>query len=915
MRICSLEKLVAISDIAYTSVRRSVNKKLYLIDGHALAYRSYFAMLRTPLTNSKGQPTGAVYGTALSLLKLLQDFECPYIAAVFDSDKPTFRHELYPEYKANREAMPDDMISQMPLIEKLFSVLNIPTLSRDGLEADDIIAYMTRAAEKQGFEVYLLTKDKDLMQLVNENVTMLAPETGGKLNALHAAEVVAKMGVGPEKIRDFLALTGDASDNVPGVPGVGPKTAVRILEKAGTIDSLLENPSCLENKKLIEKIENNRDAIVLSKELVTLKDGLDIELQWDSFAARPVKKQECIEFFKELDFKSLLNYPLFENSESLSFSAVVPESVDEVESFCRKIDNAGFVSIDTETTSTEPRKAGLVGIAMAIDTSSALYIPVGHEHSDRNLPLQEVLGACREMIESSRIKKIGQNLKYDFQVFKNYGITMSGIEFDTMVAAYVIDPGTRRYGLDSMALDFLNCRTTSIETLIGKGTKQVSFSTVAVKDAASYSGEDVIVPLLLKEKFEKMLQEKKVSELFREIEMPLVPVLAEMEWNGILIDALLLKKMSEEYQKQLEEISQNIYDSAGEEFNLNSPKQISDVFFNKLGLPKSRKTKTGLSTNVDALEKLAPDYPVARLLLDYREVQKLLSTYIDALPQRVYAKTGRVHSSFNQTIAATGRLSSTNPNLQNIPVRTDDGRRIREAFVAPEKYVIVSADYSQIELRILAHVSRDPLLIQAFKEDRDIHAQTASVMYNTAIELVSPEMRRSAKTINFGLMYGMGPVNLARQLNISFKEARHFIETYFEQFPTIRSYMDMTIENARLYGYTETLLGRRRYLPEINAQSRQVREAAERTAINTPIQGTAADIIKIAMVRIHEEIEQKFPSDAMLLQVHDELVFEVKESHADTFVKWVVDTMSSAYELTVPLKVDAGTGVNWSVAH
>ncbi|MBD3346018.1 MAG: DNA polymerase I [Chitinivibrionales bacterium] len=890
-------------------------KQLYLIDGHALAYRSYFAMLRTPLSNSKGRPTGAVYGTAISMLKLLQDFKCPYIAVVFDSAKPTFRHEMYAEYKANREAMPDDMSMQMPLIDKLIELLNIPTVAQDGLEADDLIAYMTKKAVKDGFEVFLVTKDKDLMQLVNDHVTMLAPESGGKLSVYHSAEVTEKMGVEPEKIRDFLALTGDTSDNVPGVPGVGPKTAVKILEQTGDIDSLLKDPSKLDNPKLVAKIEEHREKILLSKELVTLKDDLDLELCWDSFISRPVKKEECVEFFKELEFKSLLNNPLFENSSTLDFVPVVPRSLEEVESFCRKIVECGFVSIDTETTSTEPREAEIVGIALAIDTKEALYVPVGHEHSTRNLPRDKVLALCRDMIESPAVNKVGQNLKYDYQIFKNYGITMEGIDFDTMVAAYVIDPGKRQYNLDILALDYLNIKTTSIETLIGKGVKQISFAAVAVDDAAMYSGEDVIVPLLLREKFERLLREKNLEELYKKIEIPLVTVLAEMEWRGIFVDRNLLHELSGEYQLKLEEISKAIYALADEKFNLNSPKQISEIFFNKLGLPKSKRTKTGLSTNVDALMKLAPNYPVAQSLLEYREVQKLLSTYIDALPQQVSKRTGRVHSSFNQTITATGRLSSTNPNLQNIPVRTDDGKRIREAFIAPEGSVIVSADYSQIELRILAHVSKDPLLIQAFKENQDIHTQTASVMYNCALELVSQEMRRSAKTINFGLMYGMGPANLSRQLNLSFKEAREFIETYFEQFPTIRSYMDTTIENTRRDGYTETLSGRRRYLPDINAKNRQVREASERTAINTPIQGTAADIIKIAMIGIHREIDELFPSAAMLLQVHDELVFELPEKDADTFVTWVVDKMSSAYELSVPLKVDAGIGVNWSVAH
>ncbi len=891
------------------------DKTLYILDGHALAYRAYFAMIRNPLTNSKGQPTSVVFGFANYLLRLLQEYQCPYLAVAFDSPKPSFRKDIYKEYKANREEMPDDMKSQIPLVLKLVECFNIPYLMKESIEADDIIAYLTRKAEQQGFRVFLVTRDKDLMQLVSENVHMLTPETGGTFTEMGPVEVNEKMGVPPQKILDLLALMGDTSDNIPGIPGVGPKTAIKILEKAGSLENLLADTACVGNPKLQVKINENIDKLNISRELVTLKYDIGIDIDIGKLKSKEINRDRCIEFFTEMEFNSLLKNPLFDVSNQTEFACLVPEQIEDIAEIVSKITAKGTVSIDTETTGVEARIAELVGISLAIDDCEAWYIPLQHD-TGNNLPLAAVLKLLQPMIESEDIKKTGQNLKYDYQIFKNYGITMRGISFDTLIAAYLIEPGKRQYNMDSLAVQWLNVKTISIESLIGKkGKNQKSFSEVPIPEAAEYSGEDAVIPLRLMEKFRSILEERDLIPLFETVEMPLVTVLAEMEWCGIKIDTVFLQKLSREYSKKLEGISRKIYNLAGEEFNLNSPKQISEIFFTKLGLPKSKKTKTGLSTDVNALAKLAPDHPIAEKLLEYREVQKLLSTYIDALPTQVYEKTGRVHTSFNQTITATGRLSSTSPNLQNIPIRTDAGRRIREAFIAPEGRVLISADYSQIELRILAHLSKDERLIQAFQEDRDIHTQTASAIYDIFPEMVTPEMRRAAKTINFGLMYGMGPKNLSRQLSISFKEAQTFIDIYFEQFPTIRRFMESSITNARKQGYSETLLGRRRYLPDINASERRIREAAERTAINTPVQGTAADIIKIAMVNIQRGIGQAFPGERMLLQVHDELVFEVADTNVDAFSEWVVEKMSSAYSLVVPLKVDIGSGKNWSEAH
>lgn len=890
------------------------DKQIYLIDGHALAYRAYFAMIRNPLTNSKGQPTSAVFGFANYLLRILEDYKCPYITVLFDSPKPSFRKEIYKEYKANREAMPDDMISQIPLIFKLVECFNIPYFLKDGIEADDIIAHVTQKAEKEGFKVFVVTKDKDLMQLVSKDVRMLAPESGGKFTRMGPAEVKEKMGVPPEKILDLLALMGDSSDNIPGVPGVGPKTAVKILDNVDSVDTLIDDLSTISNPKLKEKIEQNIDKIKLSKELVTLKYDIGMDINLEELKTRQVKREECIEFFKEMEFSSLLKNPLFDVADKTDFTFHIPKKIDELEAIVERIKEAGFLSVDTETTSVEARSAALVGISMAVSDSEAWYVPVGHD-SGNNLPIDKTLSILKPVIESEDIKKIGQNLKYDYQIFKKYSITMGGIYFDTLIAAYLIDPGKRQYNMDFLAAHWLNIKTISLESLIGKGKSQKSFATVTIQDAAEYSGEDAVIPLKLMKVLQPLLKEQNLVTLFESIEIPLVTVLAEMEWHGVKINTAFLKKLSIEYGKKLAEISKEIYDLAGEEFNLNSPKQISEIFFTKLGLPKSKKTKTGLSTDVNALEKLAPDFPIAKKMLEHREVQKLLSTYIDALPGQVNEESGRVHTSFNQTITATGRLSSTHPNLQNIPIRKDEGRRVREGFIASDGKALISADYSQIELRILAHLSKDKRLIQAFKEDRDIHTETASAIYNIFPEMVTPDMRRAAKTINFGLMYGMGPINLSRQLKISFREAQEFIDAYFEQFPTIHQFMDKCIKDAGENGYSETLLGRRRYLPDINSEQRRIREAAERTAINTPVQGTAADIIKIAMVNIQNEITNTFDDAQMILQVHDELVFEVSEKEIDTFSKWVIDKMSSAYKLNVPIKVDTGSGENWSAAH
>ena len=872
-----------------------------MIDGYAFAYRAYYALIRSPLVNSRGFPTGAVYGFANYLIRLMEAYDCPYIGVVMDSRTPTFRHEAYAAYKANREAMPDDLKLQMPVINELIDALNIPVIKRDGFEADDIIATLTRRAVAEGFDVFLMTKDKDLMQLVGPKVRMIAPEGAGAFSIIGPDEVVGKMGVRPDQILDFLSMVGDSSDNIPGVPGIGAKGAIKILETL-TVDQILENPSLLGSPKTVSRFTEFREQLALSKMLATLRFDVDLDFGFDHLKRREFDLPRCRELMEKLEFHSMLKSQMF-GGGGARFEPVVRNinDIGQLSGIVSKIKETGEVSIDIAAAGRVPRTAVLSGITLAVEPSEAFSMSFdnGNSAADNDLfaigeiPVRvnkgEALKILAEVIESPQVKKIGHDLKFGSQVLKREGLVLQGVTFDTMLAAYIIDPGKRQHDLSELARERLGLEI------------EPEYAACAA--------------LLLREKFLPAISEKDSRNLFSDMELPLSPVLADLEWHGVLVDTALLSALSIEYTNELAQITREIYDIAGEEFNLNSPKQVAAVLFDKLGLHAGKGTKSGAkSTGVDVLEKLADDSPIARKILDYREKQKLLSTYIDALLHQILPETGRVHTSFNQAVTATGRLSSTNPNLQNIPIRTETGRKIREAFIAPAGSVLVSADYSQIELRILAHLSDDPVLIQAFNDDRDIHTQTASVVYGIFPEMVTPEMRRAAKTVNFGLMYGMGPVNLSKQLGVSFSEAKQFIESYFGQFPSIRKYIDSSVQNGRDLGYAQTLLGRKRYLPEINSSNRIIREAAERMAVNTPVQGTAADIMKIAMIRIHAKLDQ-WPGTKMLLQVHDELVFEVPEGSAKEFARWAGEEMSAAYRLKVPLKVDAGVGKHWGEAH
>jgi DNA polymerase-1 len=914
-------------------------KKLYIVDGYAFAYRAYYALIRSPLISSKGFPTGAIYGFANYLLRLIEAYGCPYIAVAMDSAGPTFRHAAYAQYKANREAMPDDLKLQIPRIFELLDAFNIPVVRKEGVEADDIVASLTRRAVAEGFEVFLVTKDKDLMQLIGPNVTMLAPDGSGVFSQIGPKEVLDKMGVPPEKILDYLSLVGDASDNIPGVPGIGHKGAAMILETL-TVEQILEDPSRVESAKYAKKIREHRDDLALSKMLATLRDNIDLDFSLDGLKRGDMNLPRARELLSEFEFTSLLRNPIFGARKKFEPAMRPVNSISQLLELVKTIEKRGEVSVDAVVTGAHIRVAQLAGLMFAVDPTEAFYArfdgdgnraaasdpaaldlfggldgngTVDKSESAGNaepLDKDEALKLLAEIFESPRIGKIGHDLKRLSITLRREGLALLGISFDALLAAYVLDPGKRRYELAELAGEHLGADIKADGDWHGNGAFMDPLSGPAPSPNAACA------TLLLREKLLPVMDERGCANLYRDIELSLEAVLAEMEWHGILIDTGLLSRLSADYTAEIERITRDIYAFAGEEFNLNSPKQLAEILFGKLGLHGGKKTKGGSqSTSVEVLEGLAADYPVVASILDYREKQKLLSTYIDALPAQTLPQTGRVHTSFNQAVTATGRLSSTNPNLQNIPIRTESGRKIREAFIAPPGCLLVSADYSQIELRVLAHLSGDPSLVLAFTEDKDVHAQTAAAVYGVQPETVTAEMRRAAKTINFGLMYGMGPVNLSKQLGTSFAEARNFIESYFNRFPSIRAFMDAAIEKTRERGYSETIFGRKRYLPEINSTNRTIREAAERTAINTPVQGTAADIIKVAMVNLYKKMPDKWPRSKMLLQVHDELVFETPEESAKEFALWAKEEMSRACELKVPLKVDAGIGRHWGEAH
>ncbi len=886
----------------------SSHEPVYIIDGSAYIYRAYHAI--TPLSTSKGLLTHAVYGFTNILLRVIREKEPGFLAIAFDAKGPTFRHAMYDEYKANRPPMPDDLVCQIPYIKKISKAMNILCLEEQGVEADDIIASAAMRLAEGGHQVVILSGDKDLLQLVGDRVVLWDPMADRLMdsNAIHE-----KYNVGPEKLNDLFALIGDSSDNVPGVPGVGPKTAEKLINEFGSLQGLYEGIDQIFKKKLKENLISFQEQAFLSKRLIALKEDVDVPSQLEAYRLPEPDRKALHELYAELEFSRLLkNDSPAEGMETNEFFLV--SSREELDKVCGKLLKAEAIVLDTETTSLDPLIADLVGISLCADGKKSWYVPVAHRDEDGlvagQLSKEEVLSCLRPAFENTHIIKTGHNLKYDFAVLKHHGVILQGPLCDTMIASYLIDPSRRTHKLDDLAAEYLNLRLTSFQEVTAKDKRSGAFSFVDVEAAKNYSCEDVASTKLLWDFFAPQLDELQLTDLFEKIEMPLVPILAKMEEMGILVDREILAAMSKEFAGQLAVLEKRIYDLAGEEFNINSPKQLGTILFDTLQLPHGRKTKTGYSTDVKVLEKLSSYHELPVAVLEQRTLSKLKSTYVDKLATMIHPVTGRVHTSFNQTVTATGRLSSSNPNLQNIPIRSPEGQRIREAFIAGRNKKLLAADYSQIDLRVLAHYSKDEALLDAFTSGKDVHNKTAAEIFRVHSALITPQMRRVAKSINFGIVYGMSAFGLAAQLNLSRKEAQTFINRYFDLYSGVKKFMQDIVEQARHDGYVTTLLHRRRMLPDINSKSKTQREFAERTALNTPIQGTAADIIKLATLKADQMLRDAGLSADLLLQIHDELVFEVPVDELEKTSAVVKDAMENVMELSVPLLVNLSSGAN-----
>jgi DNA polymerase I len=885
-------------------------QRLFLIDGSGYIYRAYFAIRH--LSNSKGVATNAVYGFINMLLKVVREQQPDHLAVVFDSKGPTFRHELYPAYKANRAAMPEDLVPQVPVIKEVVRAFNMPAIELPGYEADDIIATLARRFAAEGLDVTVVTGDKDLMQVVDERIRLLDTM---KDQVSGLVEVAARFGGTPAQVIEVQALAGDSSDNVPGVPGIGEKTAVELIREFGSVENLLANLDRLKGKRR-ENLQTYAEQARLSRALVTLRDDVPLELDYASFALTPPDRQALTRLFKELEFHKLLQeFSSEQQTSGAGYRCVLTR--EELAALAAALQSAGRFAVDTETTGLDPLRAELVGLSFAVKPGAGWYLPLGHHYLGvpEQLPRPLVLDTLRPLLEDPALAKIGQNIKFDALVLARAGVELHGVETDTMIASYLAQPAAKSHGLDALASDLLGYRTISYAEVTGSGRNRVGFEAVEIDKATVYAAEDADITLRLAEQLLPMVAASGQERLYRDVEMPLVGVLTTMERSGVRIDANFLAGLSRELEGKLARLEGEIHRLAGGSFNVASPKQLGEVLFERLRLPRGRKTKTGWSTDSEVLAGLADDHPIAALLLDHRSLAKLKGTYTDALPKLVHPETGRLHTSFNQAVTATGRLSSSDPNLQNIPIRTEEGRRIREAFIPADGCLFLSADYSQVELRILAHLADVPALKDAFARGEDIHRRTASEVFGLFPEMVTDEQRRQAKAINFGVIYGISAFGLARQLNIGRREAQAFIDAYFERYPGIQAFMAARIEEARARQYVTTLLGRRCAVPEIHSRNGAVRGYAERNAINYPVQGSAADIIKVAMVRIQARLDHERLAARMVLQVHDELVLEVPVGEVEVVRQLVRAEMEGAVELTVPLAVDIGTGSSWREAH
>ncbi len=915
---------------------------LYLIDGHALAYRTYFAITLSgqQLTTSSGEPTAGIYGFASVLLRLLEQENPEFLAVAFDTGV-TFRNDLYSEYKATRAKMPDELRPQIERIREMVDIFGFPRLEAEGFEADDVLGSIARQAAENGLAVKIITGDRDLLQLVNERV--IVNLAGSKLSEARdygVKEVIETLGIRPEQVVDYKALVGDKSDNIPGVAGIGEKTAIMLLQQYSDLDDIYAHLDQIP-PRIRNLLEKDREKAYLSRQLATIRTDLPVVLSLDQARTARINLAGVEEFFQQLEFRSLLprlkklenrTVPLPGGGQQLSLFGeplvrigepppqngawISVQTHEALAELCRKLEGVQVLSIDTETTSTDPMRAELVGISLAFETGQGYYLPLGHRTGEEQLPVAQILEALRPVLTSPQVAKIGHNLKYDALVLENQGVSVAPLTFDTMIAAWLVQPENYNLGLKELAESYLGVQMTHIEELIGKGKNQLTMDRVPIGSVAPYAAADAEICLRLMPLLRERLEQVNATRLFEEIEMPLVPVLGMMERNGVMLDVPFLKQMSRDLSNRLQEIEKEIFGVVGYSFNLNSTQQLSKVLFETLKLePPDRRKKTAsghFSTSAGVLEELRNQHPVVDRILEYRELAKLKSTYVDALPQQINPRTGRVHTSYNQTGSVTGRLASSDPNLQNIPTRTETGRLVRNAFIAAPGYGLLSVDYSQIELRIVAHMAQDQAMLAAFRAGQDIHAATAAAIYGVALDQVTKEQRRHAKAINFGLIYGMSAFGLHRSTDLTLAEAENFVKAYFQQFPGVKAFLDGLRRQASRQGYVETLLGRRRYFPNLKSNANPaLRAREEREAINAPVQGTAADIMKLAMVRLPPALKAAGLGARMLLQVHDELVLEVPENERDETVRVVRGVMENAYPLSIPLVTEARWGQNW----
>ena len=911
------------------NVPQKTRPRLFLIDGYALIYRAFFAMISRPLITTRGENTSAAFGFTRFIMNILEDHGPDYLAVVLDAGN-SHRTERYPAYKATRNKMPTDLQVQLPRINSLVEAFRIPVITLPDHEADDVIGTLAKRAAEQDVEAVIVSGDKDFYQLLRPGISLLNPGRGGQAMIdeewVDTSNATERLGVPPQHVVDYLALIGDSSDNIPGAPGIGPKTAISLIEQFGPVEAILDRALEVSNKRAREALQNHAEDVRLSKELVTIQTDLPVALDLEALKTREPDHTRLRQLFVDLEFTTLVREiaaPVEETTQARERNYAVVNDPKQVADLVARARKLGYIALDCETSDRDPMRGHIVGIGIAFEPNEAFYLPFGHYTSGMlaldgpstsNLPPlnDRAMQSLVQLLQDPNIRKIGHNLKHDYLALRRAGIDLAAIEFDTMVASYVMDPGRRDHTIDALAMQHFDYRTTTYEELCGKGKDFRPIAECDVEKVRDYACEDVDIAVSLERKLRLDLQTQELEDLYRSIELPLIHVLGAMEWAGIGIDFEFFKRFASRLEQDLRLVESEIYKEAGTEFNINSTLQLKEVLFDKLQLPVVKKTKTGPSTDASVLQELAElGHRLPQLIMEYRQLEKLRGTYVDALPQLVNPDTKRIHTSFNQTVAATGRLSSSDPNLQNIPIRTQTGAEIRKGFVPAPGYLFLSADYSQIELRILAHMANDEKLIEAFEAGGDVHKHTAALVFDVPLEQVTPDMRAAAKTINFATIYGQGPFALSNQLGIPVGEAKTFIEQYFVRFSGVRTFLDSMKASAREKGYVETISGRRRYIPEIHSPNHNIRSFGERAAQNAPVQGSAADIIKIAMINIHRAMEGREHAARMLLQVHDELVFEIPEQHLDALRQEILDLMRSAVSLRVPLEVASGVGTNW----